>query len=236
MYGHVKQPTSTIVTGAFSFPVHGVSSYCTIFKSAAVGGKSHVSGLVPEYVSGFNKQSSDELVISAKIESEIDQQKQIIARLEAENKDLSSLINYLQSSDFVEKEARGNAQALEHIKDKTKNSFVVMSGDTYNDFDLLKMIKQHLEIDKMATMGLMTREKTSGYGIAILDGDFIVDFQEKPKQSSTNIVNAGIYIFKPEVFELFENVSSLEKDLFPKLARLNQLIGFFTYGEYKHLG
>ena len=138
--------------------------------------------------------------------------------------------------EIVEKEARGNAQALEHIKDKTKNSFVVMSGDTYNDFDLLKMIKKHLEIDKMATMGLMTREKTSGYGIAILDGDFIVDFQEKPKQSSTNIVNAGIYIFKPEVFELFENVSSLEKDLFPKLARLNQLIGFFTYGEYKHLG
>ena len=63
-----------------------------------------------------------------------------------------------------------------------------------------------------------------------------MDFQEKPKQSSTNIVNAGIYIFKPEAFELFDNVSSLEKDLFPKLARLKQLVGFFTYGEYEHLG
>ena len=72
----------------------------------------------------------------------------------------------------------------------------------------------------MATMGLMTREKTSGYGTAILDGDFIVDFQEKPKQSSTNIVNAGIYIFKPEVFELFENLSSLEKDLFSKIGKV----------------
>ena len=110
-----------------------------------------------------------------------------------------------------------------------------MSGDTYNNFDLLKMIKKHLEMDKLATMGLMTREKIAGYGTAILDGDFIADFQEKPKQSSTNIVNAGIYIFKPEVFELFENVNSLEKDLFPKLARLKQLIGFFTYGEYEHL-
>ena len=42
-------------------------------------------------------------------------------------------------------------------------------------------------------------------------------------------------MFKPEVFELFDNVNSLEKDLFPKLARLKQLIGFFTYGEYEHL-
>ena len=138
--------------------------------------------------------------------------------------------------EIIENDARGNANALESIKDKVKNSFIVMSGDTYNNFDMLKMIKKHMEIDKLATMGLMTREKITGYGTAILDGDFIVDFQEKPKQSSTNIVNAGIYIFKPEVFELFGNASSLEKDLFPKLARMKQLVGFFTYGEYEHLG
>jgi len=138
--------------------------------------------------------------------------------------------------EIVEINTGGNAPALQAVKDKVKNSFIVMSGDIYNNFDLIKMIKKHLEIDKLATMGLMTREKIAGYGTAILDGDFIVDFQEKPKQSSTNIVNAGIYIFKPEVFELFENVDSLEKDLFSKLARMKQLVGFFTYGEYEHFG
>ena len=137
--------------------------------------------------------------------------------------------------EIVETNARGNAQALLAIKDKVKNNFIAMSGDIYNNFDLLKMAKKHADIDKLATMGLMTREKIAGYGTAILDGDFIVDFQEKPKQSSTNIVNAGIYIFKPEVFELFDNVNSLEKDLFSKLARMKQLVGFFTYGEYEHV-
>ncbi|MBI2135321.1 hypothetical protein HYU09_04990 [Candidatus Woesearchaeota archaeon] len=155
-------------------------------------------------------------------------------------KDINLLLNEISGSDInveiAETDARGNAQALLAIKDKVKNSFIAMSGDIYNNFDLLKMIKKHIEIDKLATMGLMTREKITGYGTAILDGDLIVDFQEKPKQSSTNIVNAGIYIFKPEVFELFENVSSLEKDLFSKLARMKQLAGFFTYGEYEHLG
>ena len=156
------------------------------------------------------------------------------------NKNINLLLNEVSDAkinvEIIEANAGGNAQALQAVKDKVKNNFIVMSGDTYNDFDLLKMVKKHMETDKMTTMGLMTREKTTGYGTAILDGDFIVSFQEKPKQSSTNIVNAGIYIFKPEVFELFESVNSLEKDLFPKLARMKQLVGFFTYGEYEHIG
>jgi len=139
------------------------------------------------------------------------------------------------NTEIVEINVNGNAQALFSIRDKLKDSFVVMSGDTYNNFDLLKMMKKHLDMDKMATMGLMTREKTTGYGTAILDGEFIVAFEEKPKQSSTHIVNAGVYIFKHEIFELFENVNSLEKDLFSKLAKMKQLIGFFTYGEYLHI-
>ena len=154
-------------------------------------------------------------------------------------KNINLLLNEISNSkinvEIIEKQAKGNAEALKSIKNKANNSFIVMSGDTYNDFDLLKMIKKHIDSEKLATMGLMTREKASSYGTAILDGDLIVDFQEKPKHYSTNIVNAGIYIFKPEIFELFEDAVSLEKDLFPKLARIKQLVGFFTYGEYLHM-
>ncbi len=155
-------------------------------------------------------------------------------------KNINHLLNEVSDArinvEIVEKTSKGNADALKSVKDKINNAFIVMSGDTYNNFDLLKMIKKHLESEKIATMGLMTREKTSSYGTAILDGDLIVAFQEKPRHYSTNIVNAGIYIFNPEVFELFEDSVSLEKDLFPKLARLKQLVGFFTYGEYMHMG
>ncbi|MBI1935324.1 hypothetical protein HYS31_02685 [Candidatus Woesearchaeota archaeon] len=152
------------------------------------------------------------------------------------NKLLEAVSGSKINVEIVEKQAKGNAEAMTAIKDRVKNSFIVMSGDTYNNFDLLKMIKKHIDTDKLSTMGLMTREKPSHYGTAILDGDLIVDFQEKPKHYSTNIVNAGIYIFKPEVFELFEGAASLEKELFPRLARLKQLVGFFTYGEYVHVG
>ena len=153
------------------------------------------------------------------------------------NKLLDEISDAKINAEIVERQSRGNADALKAIKGKVDSSFIVMSGDTYNNFDLMKMIKKHRQTEKLATMGLMTREKASHYGTAILDGDLVVDFQEKPKHYSTNIVNAGIYIFKPEVFELFENGKdfSLEKNLFPKLAKLKQLVGFFTYGEYLHL-
>ena len=155
-------------------------------------------------------------------------------------KNMNLLINEISDAkinvEIIEREAKGNADALKAVKEKIDNSFVVMSGDTYNNFDLLKMMKKHITSEKLATMGLMTREKTKSYGTAILDGDLVVDFQEKPKHYSTNIVNAGIYIFKPEIFEMFDNVTSLERDLFPKLAKIKQLVGFFTYGEYVHFG
>jgi len=152
------------------------------------------------------------------------------------NKLLLEIENMPIDVKIVEKDAEGNAEALMALKDNLKKSFVVMSGDTYNNFELLRMIKKHLELDKLATMGLMSIEKPSTYGNAILDGDLIVDFLEKPKSVASNVVNAGIYIFKPEVFELFDNVHSLEKDLFPKLARIKQLVGYFTHGEYRHFG
>lgn len=137
--------------------------------------------------------------------------------------------------EIIEKESKGNAAALVSLKDKIKNNFIVISGDTYNNFDLIRMINKHLSQNKLATMGLMTREQASDYGIAILDGDLIIDFREKTKSLSSHIVNAGIYLFKPEVFELIEGIS-LERELFPKLAKIKELVGFFTYGEYQHFG
>lgn len=134
---------------------------------------------------------------------------------------------------IIEKEAKGNGSALKALEKEITDNFIVMSGDTYNEFDLEKMINKHKALGKLATMGLMTREDTSNYGTAIIDGDLIIDFKEHVKNSSSHIVNAGIYVFKPEVFELI--TSSLEYDLFPKLAKIKELVGFFTYGEYSHL-
>ncbi len=154
---------------------------------------------------------------------------------------MNSLIQATSGQDIevriVEKDASGNAEALAAVKEYVHHNFVVMSGDTYNNFNLISMIKKHLDTGKLATMGIMSIDKTTKYGTAVLDGDMIVDFEEKPRQARTHIANTGIYVFKPEVLELCDSHTiSLERDLFPKLARIKQLAGFFTLGEYMHLG
>jgi len=139
------------------------------------------------------------------------------------------------SVEIIEASPRGNGAALMVLRDKIKGNFLVMSGDTYNKFDVQKMIIKHQRLGCLCSMGLMTREKSSTYGTAILDGDYIVDFEEKSKTLSSHIVNAGIYIFKAEIFDFIQG-ASLEKDVFAKLAKIKQLVGYFTYGEYEHFG
>ncbi len=100
------------------------------------------------------------------------------------------------SVEVVQSRAEGNANALFTLKDSLPENFVVMSGDVFNDFSIQGMIKEHIEKGRFVTMGLMTKEKTSDYGTAILDGNMIVEFSEKSKHADAHVVNAGVYVFR----------------------------------------
>jgi len=117
------------------------------------------------------------------------------------------------------------------------NDFVAMSGDIFRKFDLSKMISKHVEYNKIATMGLMSRKNIEKCGTATLDGNLIIDFKEKEKDAKSNIINSGIYVFSHQIFTYMDkNTIVLERDLFPKLALIKQLVGFFTLGEeYRHM-
>ena len=153
---------------------------------------------------------------------------------------LSNLSSTLSKSgikhEIITKNLKGNAEMLQSIKEKLPGDFVVYSGDIVTDFNISQMMERHKKSQKLATMALMSKEKPEKYGIAIVEGDQIIEFQEKPKTSSTTIVSGGVYIFKKEILELFDDkTTSLEKDLFPKLAKMKQLVSFFIYGHYQHI-
>ncbi len=133
---------------------------------------------------------------------------------------------------IFEKESKGTAAALNLIKEYIKSDFIVMNGDTYNNFNLIKMINKHTEANKIATMGLITSSEPSKYMSVTLEGDTVIFVQDK--QKTGYIINAGIYIFKPEIFNYTKYASNLELEVLPKLTQTNELQGYFTYGEYKH--
>lgn len=154
---------------------------------------------------------------------------------------INEILNEISDSklafEIINDPSKGTVPALKQIKDKIKDSnFVVLSGDTFIDFNLSNMLSNHNRADRLATMGLITSHKPTKYGNATLSGELIINFEEKPSTTRSYIINAGIYIFNSNVLEILDNNTSLEMEIFPKLAKIKQLVGFFTHGEYVHLG
>ncbi len=131
-----------------------------------------------------------------------------------------------------EKESRGNAQALRLLKDKIFSSFVVINGDTFNHFDFSKMRKMHMQSEAWVTMGLNTSSELSLYGSVVMEGDKIIEFDEKAEKGS-HIVNAGIYIMRPIVFSEIDN-SSLERQFFPAIAKKGEINGYIIPTKHRH--
>jgi len=128
---------------------------------------------------------------------------------------------------------QGTADNLRAFKSKS-NDFIVLNSDTYYHFDLKKMIKKHKQSKKLATLGVISTTDAEKYGAVRLEDDQVVDF--KQKEISAPVINAGFYIFNPEIFTLlFKDTISIEYDIMPVLVEKKQVNGFFVYGKYIHV-
>ncbi|MBS3150041.1 hypothetical protein J4455_05135 [Candidatus Woesearchaeota archaeon] len=133
-----------------------------------------------------------------------------------------------------EKDSKGTALALLLVKDQLKNTFLVMNADTFNNFNLKNMLKEHIRDDYLATVGLITSTESPNATNVVLDGRIIVDFR-RGLVTGSNIINAGVYLFNYEIFDYFhEKTSSIEDDLIPGLVSLNRVQGIFTFGRFIH--
>ncbi|MEM1569338.1 MAG: NDP-sugar synthase [Candidatus Bathyarchaeia archaeon] len=98
--------------------------------------------------------------------------------------------------------------------------FYVVNGDVITDINPTKLIEMLNEdaIGVIATVPL-----PSPYGIVFSDSkDYIVLFQEKPIIRDYWI-NAGLYLFRPEVFKYLPDRGDLERESFPKLTSARKL-------------
>jgi mannose-1-phosphate guanylyltransferase len=84
-------------------------------------------------------------------------------------------------------------------------------------------------------------EDPSRYGVAELDEEHrIKRFIEKPGAgtAATNLINAGIYVLNPEVFDYIPRgrAVSMEREVFPKLAEKGKLYGHVMHGLWIDIG
>ena len=131
----------------------------------------------------------------------------------------------------VEKEPAGTAGSIKLIGGFLNDTFVVASGDVLADFSISDVVKSHLKSEAIATIVLTKVDDPTQFGIVETKDKLVSKFLEKPSQEEvfSNMVNAGIYVFQPEILEhIPENQTyDFAKELFPKLLR--EGIGINTY-------
>ena len=138
---------------------------------------------------------------------------------------------------IVEKEPLGTAGPLGLAKKLIKGTFVLCNSDELKNIDLYDMYLFHKEQNALATIALTTVSNPSAYGVAKLQGSKIIEFIEKPKISPSNLINAGLYILEPGVLDFIQDGHSMmEKDVFPKIAKLDRLYGYTFSGQWFDTG
>ncbi len=119
--------------------------------------------------------------------------------------------------------------------------FLVLNGDIFADLSYKEILESHKKTKAMATIALCLVEDPSRYGVAELDEHCrIKRFIEKPVEGTapTNLINAGIYVLNPEVFDYIPRgrTVSMEREVFPKLAEKGQLYGHVMHGIWIDIG
>lgn len=134
-----------------------------------------------------------------------------------------------------EKNPLGSAGTIKNAEKLIGNgSFLVINDNTLTNLNLNDLFEFHLVEDSIATICVKPRMSEEKYGQAFLHGNKIVKFLDKSKHEGISIVNIGMYVLKPEVFELIAKYKylNLETDIFPKLAREKELSAFVFQGNW----
>jgi len=120
-------------------------------------------------------------------------------------------------------------------------SFLLLNGDILSNTDYARLTAEHEKNSATATITLHRVDDPSRYGVVELaEKNRIKRFVEKPKREKapSNLINAGVYVLNPEVFDYIAagKPVSIEREVFPALVRDKKLFGYESKGLWIDIG
>ena len=137
-----------------------------------------------------------------------------------------------------EKKPLGTSGALYNSKNYLKKNFILCNGDTFFDINISDLLYNFLKKNKISFVALKKIKNNLRYDCFKIDKKNRLCFSENKKSL---YINSGICVFKKKIIKYLVKEGSLEKEVFPKLIRDNQLYGkiylndFIDMGIYKDL-
>jgi bifunctional UDP-N-acetylglucosamine pyrophosphorylase/glucosamine-1-phosphate N-acetyltransferase len=121
---------------------------------------------------------------------------QLVQKFLADNNYKVKTINQFEVLGPKEK-IYGTACPLMCVKD-LKEQFLYICGDNFYSVEDLKSM--NIDDDYNYVAGLKS-DHPENFGVLINNGEFLNEIIEKPKNPISNLVNASLYKFTPEIFE-----------------------------------
>ncbi len=100
------------------------------------------------------------------------------------------------------------------------DDFLAMNGDEITTLNLERLEELHLKNKPVATVSVAPMR--SPFGILELEGDSVVSFKEKPFVENM-FVSIGVYVFNQKILGYIPENGSIEKTVFPLLAKKQAL-------------
>lgn len=133
-----------------------------------------------------------------------------------------------------EEQPLGTAGALKKAQSLLPNEypFLVLHSDILTDMRIEDICAFHLEQSSKVTMVVQPKLGEKQYGQVFIQGNRITTFSKTGADSGISVINTGVYVINPEVLSLIPagKRTDLESDIFPQLAKKNQLRAFFFQG------
>ncbi len=137
---------------------------------------------------------------------------------------------------LVEAQALGTAGALLHARARLDENFLLLNGDTLFDIPLDALARMDAPEPWLGRIALRKLADGSRSGAVEFDGSRIRAFRERG-HAGPALVNGGVYLLRRAVLDRIEaGQNSLERDLFPALAKAGLLQGIALEGYFVDIG
>ncbi|MGH4122131.1 MAG: sugar phosphate nucleotidyltransferase [Clostridium sp.] len=131
----------------------------------------------------------------------------------------------------------GTGGAIKNAEEFFNDTFIIVTEDILSDINIVDMLKFHKEKCAVVTVAVTQVENPSDYNVIEYNENLYAEsFTEKPKLSEikSNYVNAGIYIFEPNVLKEIPDSQavSIEKETYPLLLKKGYPIAVYKSDAY----
>lgn len=143
-------------------------------------------------------------------------------------------INLIPIECIIEKRRLGTGGALYQIKNKLKNDFLLINGDSFLEFDFKKFLGKKFQNNSLGKMILVNRKS---YKTNNKLSSLKLDYKKNLIKFNGDYMNAGIYFFKKKILKkILKTNYSLENDILPKLILKKKIEGILSKGFFIDIG